>query len=226
MNRKDTILVAVLINAGVLVVLFTSALKQKQSELNLAKTQNLPEVEAVCHEPVAILKDEIDMAIEQAIKERAQNQQPVSVPQEIVFDAETKDQSQELQTPNVPLQAVSYADVTVKQGDFLAKIAKRYNVTVEEIMRINNLKNSNLRVGQVLKVPKAQAQAPQAVAAAVKEAPKAPEGFKYYVVKAGDNPWTIAHKHNMKLEELLKMNQLTPEKAKSLKIGDKLKVKL
>lgn len=42
----------------------------------------------------------------------------------------------------------------VVKGDNLTNIAKRYNTTVEELMRLNNIKNKNLiYVGQVLKLP-------------------------------------------------------------------------
>lgn len=227
MNRKDTILVAVLINAGVLVVLFTSALKNKSPEKSIMAEEPIAIVQEAKLEPISIMKDEIDLAIEQAKKEQesktvALQEAPVS---EIVFDQPanqeiSKDDTQISQTHN----ETQFVDVTVKKGDFLAKIAKRYNVTVEEIMKVNHLKNSNLRIGQVLKIPQHQSIAvkPKATQVAAQEVSS---GQRYYTVKPGDNPWTIAKKHNMRVDELLKMNNLTSEKAKLLKVGDKLKVK-
>ena len=47
----------------------------------------------------------------------------------------------------------------------------------------------------------------------------------YYVVKVGDNPWTIAMKHHIKVDELLKMNSLNEEKARKLKPGDRLRIR-
>ena len=38
----------------------------------------------------------------------------------------------------------------VKSGDYLGRIASRYHVTVKQIMEWNHLRNTNLRVGQVL----------------------------------------------------------------------------
>ena len=38
----------------------------------------------------------------------------------------------------------------VKSGDYLGKIASRHHVTVKQLMEWNHLRNSNLRVGQVL----------------------------------------------------------------------------
>jgi LysM repeat protein len=220
MNRKDTILVAVLINAGVLVVLFTSALKNKQQEKSFIQEPTAHVLIEPKLEPVSIMKDEIDLAIEEA---KLVQQTPASL---VIEAAQSPLMEQALEPVVLDVQPQSapqaFIDVTVKKGDFLAKIAKRHGISVEEIMKINGLKNTNLRIGQVLKVPSAQKPIQT-----ITHSPKVTQdtATKYYVIKAGDNPWTIAQKHKMKLEELLKMNHLTAEKAKLLKVGDKLKVK-
>ena len=41
----------------------------------------------------------------------------------------------------------------VQSGDTLYAIAKKYNTTVDEIKRINNLPSNNLQIGQILKIP-------------------------------------------------------------------------
>jgi stage VI sporulation protein D len=44
---------------------------------------------------------------------------------------------------------------TVQSGDTLSKIAKRFGVTVDAIVKANNIANPNLiKAGQVLKIPK------------------------------------------------------------------------
>lgn len=47
----------------------------------------------------------------------------------------------------------------------------------------------------------------------------------YYTVQAGENPWTIARKNKMKVDDLLKLNNLNKQTAKKLRPGDKLRVK-
>jgi len=42
---------------------------------------------------------------------------------------------------------------TVKRGDTLNSVAKRFGTTVGAISRLNKLKNSTLHIGQVLKIP-------------------------------------------------------------------------
>ncbi len=46
----------------------------------------------------------------------------------------------------------------------------------------------------------------------------------YYIVKKGDSPWSIAMKNNLKLDDLIKLNNLDNEKAKKLRPGDKLRI--
>lgn len=52
------------------------------------------------------------------------------------------------------LQSIKETVYTVKSGDTLTKIAKKYNTTVQALTSLNNLSNPNLlRVGQKLKIP-------------------------------------------------------------------------
>ncbi len=86
---------------------------------------------------------------------------------------------------------------TVRRGDSLWKIARRFGTTTRAIKRANNLKGHQLRIGQVLLVPRAQEPAVT---------------FKTtrYKVEEGDSPFVIAQKHQMSLAEFLKLNHLTP----------------
>ena len=47
----------------------------------------------------------------------------------------------------------NYITYTVKSGDNLYSIANRYNTTVSDIMKLNNLKSNLLSIGQTLKIP-------------------------------------------------------------------------
>lgn len=49
--------------------------------------------------------------------------------------------------------STSYAEYEVQKGATLSAIAAAYGVTVNEIKKANNLKNDNLRIGQILKIP-------------------------------------------------------------------------
>lgn len=61
---------------------------------------------------------------------------------------------------------------TVQNGDSLWSIAKKFNVSVEDLKLANNLTSNLLRVGQVLKIP-------------VEEKPET-GNYTVYMVKSGD----------------------------------------
>lgn len=242
MSRRDTIIIAVLINAGLLIVLFASALKsdgQDQEFVSntpvLSPSSELPVKEEIAP-PVAASGDEVD----QVLKQFSQGQMAANLaatPEVAAVETAAPEASspfaQELRAitqPEVPVAAPvsapepvvsQWTEVKVKKGDFLDKIARVNHTTVDEIMKANGLTSSRLQIGQVLKIPaKSTKTAPRATAAKSSEA-----GEKFYTVKNGDNPWTIAVKNHMKVEELLKLNNLDEKKAHHLKPGDKLRIK-
>ena len=130
-----------------------------------------------------------------------------------------------------------YTIYVVQNGDYLAKISKKFNVTISSIKRLNpSIKKDVVRVGQKLKLPGridigAQA-APVAVAAtattAVAKKASAKKGCvaytgatKEYVVKNGDTLGSIAYGNGINIRQLKELNGLSSD---SLKIGQKLKV--
>ncbi len=50
-------------------------------------------------------------------------------------------------------QNISTMVYTVKKGDTLYNIAKKYNVSVDEIKTLNNLSSNVLSIGQKLTIP-------------------------------------------------------------------------
>ncbi|MBS3904089.1 MAG: LysM peptidoglycan-binding domain-containing protein [Simkania sp.] len=241
MNRRDIIIIAVLINAGLLVVLFTSALKSDRNEPTLAmQTEELlpSSHHATSFAPNQHVRgDEVDQVLSQfAIEPVAPAEQtPLATP---VLQP-TQTESQTLQSiPSFleeaqgftarPTQSVAptrqetatptFKEIRVKKGDVLQKIARAHHTTVQEIMRSNKLSSTQLKIGQVLKIPNKGSSEMVSSGASSGE-------VRYYVVKNGDNPWTIAVKNQMKVEELLKLNGLNEEKARKLKAGDQLRIR-
>ena len=52
-------------------------------------------------------------------------------------------------------QQVDYTSYTIRQGDTLSSIARRYGTTANDIAEYNNLANKDaLRIGQKLNIPK------------------------------------------------------------------------
>lgn len=151
MSKRDTILTAVLLNVGLLVILFVGALKpdplSQAPKLTLANEKPVQEIVAVSVDPVDHLLKSFTEEVQKEA-ELIEVVKPVIVRQEPIKPVETK-----------------------------------------------------------------QVEA------------KVQEEGKYYIVKSGDNPWSIAIKNHIKFDELLRLNHLDEDKAKKLKPGDKLRIK-
>ena len=131
----------------------------------------------------------------------------------------------------LPPPEPEYTIYIVQRGDYLAKISKKYNVTINSIKRLNNLKDDNIRIGQKLKLPGkievGEQKVPEgAFAKDTKTAAKKPYAAytgatKEYVVKSGDTLGAIAYGNGINIRQLKELNGLTSD---SLKIGQKLKI--
>lgn len=102
---------------------------------------------------------------------------------------------------------------TVKPGDTLYKIANKYNTTVNEIINLNYLKNTNLSVGQVLRIPEMYTKDEDMIM---------PE-FINYIVKKGDTLYSIARNNNVSADTIIKDNNLT---SNNLKVGQTIKIRV
>ncbi len=113
-------------------------------------------------------------------------------------------------------------DYKVKSGDTLGALAKRYGTSVAAIQAANNLKSTNLRVGQSLSIPgQTPVNSPYAIQAEQEIAQRNQKNTGiHYTVKSGDSFWTIAKSHNTSVKNLLQWNDLSANA--KLKPGQKL----
>ncbi len=84
----------------------------------------------------------------------------------------------------------------VRKGDSLWDIAHSFNMSVEDLKRLNGLAGTCLSVGQVLKVKSSKSRTSRT-------------SMRIYRVKRGDTLSTVAQKYNIKLSRLLKINGLS-----------------
>ena len=112
----------------------------------------------------------------------------------------------------------------VQSGDYLAKISKKFNVTIASIKKLNNMKSDVVRVGQKLKLPgKIDVGAAPAPVTVKKSSSFKPYSgaTKEYVVKNGDTLGAIAYGNGINIRQLKELNGL---KNDSLRVGQKIKV--
>ena len=88
---------------------------------------------------------------------------------------------------------------TVKRGDTIASISRKYSISPDDLKELNHLKSAKLKKGRTLLVKHI--------------------GPKTYIVKKGDTLWKIAKKFDMEPDDLMKLNEI---ESASLLVGQKL----
>ncbi len=220
MTRKQTIIVAVLLNMTLLTVLFMTTAKEEEvyqePKAVAEETTSRP-----YQEDPAIARRKAAMAQARAsLLQGANTTSAASLAQEHKQETKTALSKPSITHKLPPVQETppsSTKEIVVKKGDRLETIAKTHGVSVREIIECNSLPDTNIWEHQRLHIPEKKQ------VSAVKSVEKPAE--KYYTVKVGDNPWTIAMKHQMKLQDLLQLNNLDEKKARRLKPGDRLKIR-
>jgi peptidoglycan DL-endopeptidase LytF len=274
-SRRDTAIIAVLVNVALLAILFatSSTFSGEKEELSPEKAALLQK-ELSAQDMFQASGEEKSKTKEEAFASFSEKPLPLAVfsppeeknptdeidivlqeyalKQKIVTSDTPQDSEKKIGTRSPKendTETLELQEVIVKQGDALSKIAKVYGVKVEEIIKINNLESAKLRIGQVLKIPKHQEVIPSCIASensklvlkkeeksqvksgkaigknSTKKSDKQTTGPEYYVIKSGDNPWKIARKFHLKYEELLQLNELNEDKARNLKIGQKIRIR-
>lgn len=105
-----------------------------------------------------------------------------------ITQQDNKPPEQEPEIPEIPEE--NYIYYTVLKGDSLWSIAKRYGISVDDLIKLNNLTNIDLKIGDTLKVPNIEIN------------------MKTYTVKSGDSLWSIAKVNNITVDELKEANNL------------------
>lgn len=106
---------------------------------------------------------------------------------------------------------------TVRSGDTLTRIADREGVSLEALLRANQLdRNSTIYVDQTLTIP-------AATSAAAPAAPRASNGVSgsEYTVRSGDTLSTIAARHNVTVSQLRSANGISGD---IIRVGQTLKI--
>ena len=120
----------------------------------------------------------------------------------------------ELQNLQARLVAPARANHRIRPGESLSVIAKRYRVSVGDLRRWNNISNPNsIRAGRSLLIFQQQ------VASTGKYDTK-----RRYTVQQGDTLWDIARKHRVKMNDLMRWNNL--DSGSIIQPGQRLNVML
>lgn len=210
MSRRDTIIIAVLLNTGLLAILFVMAINPVDDKMLDQRDLNhaFAEVQAppappqkplmIAHESSGdevdnVLKDFAATMSHEALTHSGSQSEDIerevlamtspplpASPSAIPLSVEQKAVKSQTAEPQT-----NYVEVAVKRGDILGRIAQANGSSVNAIKRMNHLTSDKLKVGQVLKIPvdgqNGQTQAKVAVSETPsKLSPKTDDGFARY----------------------------------------------
>lgn len=102
-----------------------------------------------------------------------------------------------IEKPNKNESSSNTKKITIKRGDTLSKLAIKYDTTVEELVRLNSIENSNLIYsGSTLTVPTKEIEN---------------QNTEIYVVQRGDTLSQIAQKFNTTVQSIATENNIKNE---------------
>lgn len=108
---------------------------------------------------------------------------------------------------------------TVRRGDTLGSIARKYKISINDLMQLNGLKGNIIRIGQKLRI-KGQEAIRESNTPTKKVVSKS-AAIKRHKVRRGESLWTIARKYGVSIDALKRQNKL---KKSAIKAGDTLSI--
>lgn len=116
-------------------------------------------------------------------------------------------------------QRTVFTKHTIKRGESLSSIARKYGTSTQQIKSFNGLHSSRLIAGKTLKIP---TQGQKSLYAKLKASEPKPKNTKktLYTVRAGDTWWEIARKFGVSHKNLAKWNGKSSKD--TLSVGSRL----
>lgn len=130
----------------------------------------------------------------------------IQVGQSLKVGQVVKDRAPSQTVSSVP-RTVDTAYYTVRRGDTLYSIGRRFGISVATVKRMNSLSSSRIKIGQKLKVQVAAGSATSASST--------------YKVRSGDSLWSISKKLRVSIPSLKRANNL---RGNTLHVGQVLRV--
>ena len=119
-------------------------------------------------------------------------------------------------------QKLTYINHLIRRGETLSQISRKYGVNIEEIKRVNKIRGTFIREGQVLVIPYPQNKQyakviskQPAVYAAEDEPPREPVSSvpgrekQVHVVASGETLWEIATRYGVEVHQIRSWNGLS-----------------
>jgi len=115
----------------------------------------------------------------------------------------------------------TYTLYTVSSGETTFSIAKKFEITVEELNVANPEIKAQLNSGQTIKIPVAKSDAKPNLANGAQKGENDDHLFTYHLVRKRETVFSIAQKSNITTEDIYRFN---PKARNGIKEGDVLKI--
>ncbi|MFK7913182.1 MAG: LysM peptidoglycan-binding domain-containing protein [Pseudomonadales bacterium] len=141
---------------------------------------------------------------------------PAEGPHRLIIPAELDAVTATAQLAAIPERdRMGWKRIKVAAGDTLGGLAQRHGADLAGIRKANRLKSDRIRVGQALYIPKSSIDPSRYPIARL-------TGGTSHTVSAGDSLWSIARKHDVRISQLVRWNELNPKKP--LRLGQQIHV--
>jgi len=124
-----------------------------------------------------------------------------------------------------PVRSTVYASHTVKRGDTLSSICRRYHISMTTMLKANNLRSAQIRTGQRLRIPSTTTQyalAQNDVSAPSSRDRKTVQQTIRHQLKAKETLASVARQHKVSVQDLMRWNKISNQN--KVKQGQQLAV--
>lgn len=150
-------------------------------------------------------------------------------PHRLLVPVENRDIFKQELAGLAPEQRLHWHRYTIKNGDSLLLLAKKFNTDVATIRSVNGIRGNTIVVGKSLLIPKPSKQgdhyslsAEQRLSSIQNRQRGKDRTQLFHTVSSGESFWTISRKYGVKVSQLAKWNGMAPRDV--LKPGMRLSV--
>ncbi|MEM7604735.1 MAG: LysM peptidoglycan-binding domain-containing protein [Myxococcota bacterium] len=125
--------------------------------------------------------------------------------------------------PEPEPEPTPFVEHTIQPGQTLWDIARAYDVSIDDIMAFNEMRQRDvrrLRAGGTIKIPGVtEAHEVERVQAVNVESLPPLEDAAYHILRSGETLWDIAHTYHCTLGELVERNEFSDDDVRNLRPG-------
>ncbi|MCX7612698.1 MAG: NlpC/P60 family protein [Caldimicrobium sp.] len=159
-----------------------------------------------------------------AVAQKSQNKTKVALSTREIKPLPSKGNITNVTRPIQEANNQSYAIHIVSKGENLFRIAKKYNIPLEELKSLNGISERNLKPGMEIKIPTKEIKLSKSDNNSPSDHSResiSSSGLKYHVVQPGETLYRISLNYNVPIEEIQQINNL---EGNLITVGQRIKI--